>query len=249
MSPHLLWAEAPEKVNPGTSGQVYCFFGHPSNTEGFFAPKMNALYLVDPYGKRINLNATRRNWVPGYGSVPFWFAKAEWTESGIYHFMAERSPGVYDIGWHGGESAPFLSYNYAMVTIQSGRNTTGHLPMKTPITLTSEENLQKAISGDDVYFTVRYQGEPVQADFNASYWIWDESGHPDIQRGKTNGNGQFNVRLTKAGLWLIDAAWAVPQTGSWTATYSLGDFFNEGDLLEYNTIRHKITLSLWVGLS
>ncbi len=246
MSPHLLWVESRNKIETGASADFYCFFGHPSDASGIYAPLMNAAYLIDPEGRRTEVELISGNWLPGYGHIKYWHGHATLPCQGGYEFIAERAQGVYDIGWHGGKSMPFLSYNFATASISVGGGPMLSNKSPLPICLESEHDLSKCCSGKPVNFKVCFKGQPAKAVYNASYWTWDESGHAGIQKGETSDDGLFSITPQKKGLWMIDAACSVPESGQWKATYDLGDFFKTGDILNYDTTRFKITLSLWV---
>jgi len=241
----LLWAEVRDKAEPMTVVRAYSFFGHPSMISSLYIPQMDASFLLTPARERIDLEMKKGDWLAGYGHVKHLFTDIMLFWPGDYIFAAARSPGVYDMGWHGGKSDPFLSYNFAKAVIHAGPgklNLSGGLPLD----LISKQPPYDLKAGERFTINVEYLGRPVKASWTASYWTWDEHGDSRVQRGTTDEDGRFDVDLSQGGLWFIDAAYSIPQPGCWTATHSLADFFKSGDSLSYNSVRYKTTLSIWV---
>ncbi|MDD2835479.1 MAG: hypothetical protein PHY05_04960 [Methanothrix sp.] len=109
MSDHLLWVETRDRTEQKAVQRVYSFFGHPSMSTSLYIPQMDDAFLLMPSGEKIGLEMKRGDWLAGYGHVEHLFAdiKIDWPGDSI--FSVARSPGVYDLGWHGGNSDPFLS--------------------------------------------------------------------------------------------------------------------------------------------
>lgn len=246
MSDHLLWVEVKDRVEHNTVHRAHSFFGHPSLTSSFYVPLMDAAYLLVPGGEKINLEMRRGEWLHGYGHVDSLFTDIMFFWPGDYVFAVARSPGVYDIGWHGGMSDPFLSYNFAKAVIHARGGPRGRWESGLPLELIPKQSPYDLQVGTDLNMEVKYLGKPVKANYNASYWTWDEHGDARVLRGCTDEYGNFAVKLSQGGLWLIDVAYSLPQEGSWKATHSLAHFFKSGDVLRYDSIRYKTTISVWV---
>jgi hypothetical protein len=246
MSDHLLWAEVPDAVNPGDTLRAYSFFGHPSQASGIFAPIMDSAYLLTPLGKRVGQDLKKGWWLPGYGRIEYMFSDIVLTGAGDYVFSVIRSPGVYDLAWHGGESGPFMSHNFAKAIIHAGNELSGMWNAGFPLELIPQRAPYDINAGQDLTLKAEYLGRPVKARFYASYWTWDEQGDERVQRGVTEVDGSFIIRLTQSGLWIIDVGYTLADSGTWTATYSNDKIFRSGDMVPYETTRLKTTLSIWV---
>ncbi|VVB72376.1 Uncharacterised protein [uncultured archaeon] len=246
MSDHLLWVEIKDNVAPRTLHRAYCFFGHPSVASSLYAPLMDEAYLLIPKGEKIGLELQKGSWLPGYGHAEHLFADIMFFWQGDYRFVSIRSPGVYDLGWHGARSDPFLSINYAKAVIHAGDGPNRNWDAGLPLELIPDRAPYALEAGEEVNINVKFLGQPVRASCTASYWTWDEHGDKRVQRGDAEENGDFCVKLSQGGLWFVDAAYSLPEPGIWKATHSLANFFKSGDMLPYNTKRYKTTLSLWV---
>ncbi|MDI9394421.1 MAG: DUF4198 domain-containing protein [Euryarchaeota archaeon] len=246
MTPHLLWVDVRDAAEEKTILRAHSFFGHPSLASSLYVPLMDGAYLCTPKGERINLEMKKGDWLAGYGHSAFLFTDIMLFWPGDYIFFVARSPGVYDLGWHGGKSNPFLSYNFAKAVIHAGDGPAGNLDAGLPLEMISEHAPYRLKEGEDLNIQVKYLGKPVKASYNASYWTWDEHGDPRVQRGETKEDGKFNVNLSQSGLWFINVGYSLPEAGIWKATHSLGHFFNSGDMIQYNNTRYKTTLSVWV---
>ena len=166
---------------------------------------------------------------------------------GDYVLAAERAPGVYDPAWHGAPSDPMLSYNFAKAVIHCGEGEATHeWNVGFPLEINPDQAPYEIESGDNLTCTVTYEGEPVPAEYSASYWTWDAHSSPEVQMGSAGEDGTFTVNLNNGGLWMIAASYSIPEPGNWTATYGLGDFYDVGDVMPYKTVRYKNTLSVWV---
>lgn len=246
MSDHLLWVETRDRTDPKAVQRVYSFFGHPSLTASLYIPQMDDAFLLTPSGEKIGLEMKRGDWLAGYGNAEHLYAdlKIDWQGDSI--FAVARSPGVYDMGWHGGKSDPFLSYNFAKAVIHAGPGGCYRSAGNLPLDLIPEQAPYELEAGDRIQIKVEYLGQPVKARWTASYWTWDEHGDSRVKRGITGEDGKLSVDLIQGGLWFLDASYSLPQSGRWTATHSLAQFFKSGDVLNYNSLRYKTTLSVWV---
>lgn len=245
LSDHLLWVDVKDKVDRNSVHRVYVFFGHPSMVSSLYVPEIDNLYMILPSGVRSYPNTSEGDWLPGYGYAKYLFSDFEFSEEGDYTFAVSRSPAVYDMGWHGEESNPFLSYNFAKAVIKVGDAGAGCWEGGLPLEIVPQSAPYNIKTGNSINFRVTYLGTPVKAEYSASYWTWDEHGDPRIIKGHTDNRGEFSIKLTQGGLWFIVATYIIPQSGCWTATHTLEPFFKIGDVLSYKYIRYKMTLSIW----
>jgi cobalt/nickel transport protein len=81
---------------------------------------MDAFYLVSPAGERLDLSTEEGSWLPGFGRIGYLSSKAAFRWPGDRVLASVRAPGVYDSGWHGGESSPMLVKDYAKAVISAG---------------------------------------------------------------------------------------------------------------------------------
>lgn len=249
MSNHLLWVEVRDRVEQNALHRAYSFFGHPSMASSCFAPEMESAHILAPHGEKIELELERGEWMPGYGYAEHLFTEVMCSWPGDYIFSAVRSPGVYNLSWHGRRDEQFLSHNFAKAIIHAGDDSEAIARIwesGLPLELIPQSVPYDLKTGDDLRIMVRYLHQPVTASYSASHWTWEENGDLRVKRGQTDENGMFTVNLSQGGLWLIDAEHTLPEPGSWMATHSLDPFFKSGDCLNYNSRRYKTTLSLWV---
>ncbi len=85
--------------------------------------------------------------------------------------------------------------------------------------MTTETAPYEIKASDNVSFVAKYEDEPVNATYSASYWTWDAHSGADVQTGSAGEDGEFSVSFTQGGLWLVSASYAIPGAGEWTATY------------------------------
>ena len=166
---------------------------------------------------------------------------------GDYVFASQRSPGVYDMAWHGEESDPKLYCDSAKAIIHCGDDEADpNWGAGFPLEINFDVAPYQVQSGDNFSGTITYEGEPVSADYLASYWTWDAHNSPDVLRGTSGEDGKFTVNLNNGGLWAICAEYDVEEPGEWTADHDLGIFYKAGDLLPYNSVHCRSSLSVWV---
>ncbi len=254
MSDHMLWAEAIDKVVAGDPAKAYAFFGHPSMSTSIFAPRIDCAFLLTPAGEKLSLALKKGDWLPGYGHMEYLFSDMMLYWPGDYVFCLVRTPGVYDMSWHGGESGLFLTRSFAKVIIharkedqnaQEGQKSQGTWDAGFPLEIIPERAPYDAKAMETLKFRVKYLNQPIKANYYASYWAWDEKGDPRVQRGTTDENGSFSVNLIRGGMWIIDASFTQEESGTLIAEDSR-KFYKAGDVLEYKTIQVKTELTIWV---
>jgi hypothetical protein len=246
MSDHMLWAEAKDLAAAGDLARSYAFFGHPSMSSSIFAPRIDSAFIQNPGGERMALRMERGDWLPGYGHMEYLFSDMALYWPGDYIFGLVRTPGVYDLSWHGGKSGLFLTRSFAKVIIHAGSSDPqGTWDAGFPLEIIPKSAPYGTKAMDNLLLDVRYQNRPVRAEFYASYWAWDENGDPRVQRGTTEEDGSFSVNLIRSGMWIIDASITLDEPGTLTADESR-KFYKAGDVLEYKTIQVKTELTIWV---
>jgi hypothetical protein len=250
MSDHMLWAEAKDKASAGDRLEGYAFFGHPSKSTSIFAPRIESAFLLTPAGERLGLDLKKGEWLPGYGNMEYLFSDMMLYRPGDYVFGLVRSPGVYDLSWHGGKSGLFLSRSFAKVIIhaegQNAQESQGAWDAGFPLEILPESAPYSVKAMESLKLKVKYLSQPVKASYYASYWAWDESGDPRVQRGTTEEDGSFSVDLSRGGMWIIDASLAQEESGTLIADDSRSKFYKAGDVLEYKTVQVKTELTIWV---
>lgn len=246
-SAHSLWVETKDTAEVGDLQEVYSFFGHATSSTGIYVPLMECTYLVTPNGEKLDLNMQTENWLPGYGWMESSIADVSLYWPGDYVLASQRAPGVYDMAWHGGESNPMLYCDSAKAIIHCGEGDKAHnWEADFPLEIAFEQAPYEIESGDNFTFKITYDGEPVSAEYYATYWTWNAHSDPNVLRGTSNDDGTATINLGNGGLWIIGADYDVEVPGDWTATYDSGEYFKTGDLVPYNTLHCRSTLSLWV---
>ena len=252
MSDHMLWAEAQDKAVAGDLVKGYAFFGHPSMSSSIFAPRIDSAFLQTPAGEKLSLVLKKGDWLPGYGHMEYLFSDMMLYWPGDYVFGLVRTPGVYDLSWHGGKSGLFLTRSFAKVIIHASKDgqnvqeSQGKWDAGLPLEIIPEHAPCGVKAMESLDLKVKYLDRPVKASYYASYWAWDEQGDVRVQRGTTDENGSFSVNLNRGGMWIIDASLALEETGTLIADDSRSKFYTAGDVLEYKTIQIKTELTIWV---
>jgi hypothetical protein len=252
MSDHMLWAEARDKAVVGDLVKGYAFFGHPSMSSSIFAPRIDSAFLLTPKGERLGLTLKKGDWLPGYGHMEYLFSDMMLYGPGDYVFGLVRTPGVYDLSWHGGESGLFLSRSFAKVIIhvdkdgQNVQESQGTWDAGFPLEIIPKSAPYGVKAMDSLNLNVKYLNMPVKASYYASYWAWDEQGDARVQRGTTDEEGSFFVNLNRGGMWIIDASLTLEKSGTLIADDSRSKLYKAGDVLEYKTIQVKTELTIWV---
>jgi len=257
MSDHMLWAEAMDRVPAGGLSRSYAFFGHPSMSTSIFAPRIDSAFLINPAGEKIGLSLKKGDWLPGYGHMEYLYSDMMHYWPGDYVFGLVRTPGVYDLSWHGGKSGLFLTNSFAKVVIHAGgeneepedsgaRPSGANWTAGFPLEIIPESKPYAAKASQPLNFRVEYLGKAVRAAYYASYWAWDEQGDLRVQRGTTSEDGSFSVNLSRGGMWIIDASLSLDEPGSYVAQESRSRFYKAGDVLEYSTVQVKSEMTIWV---
>jgi hypothetical protein len=173
---------------------------------------------------------------------------------GDYVFGLVRTPGVYDMSWHGGKSGLFLTRSFAKVIIHAGNDdqnaqnvqeSQGTWDAGFPLEILPEHAPYDVKAMENLKLKVMYLKRPMKASYYASYWAWDEKGDPRVQRGTTDEDGSFSVNLNRGGMWIIDASFTQEESGTLIAE-DTRKFYKAGDVLEYKTIQVKTELTIWV---
>jgi uncharacterized GH25 family protein len=245
-SAHSLWVEAEDTAEVGDVLDVYSFFGHATSSTGMYVPLMESTYLLAPNGERLDLSMDTGSWLPGYGKMSYSSAQVALYWPGDYVLASQRAPGVYDMAWHGAESNPQLYCDSAKSIIHCGDGEASpNWDAGFPLEINFDQAPYMVKSGDNFSGMITYEGEPVSADFYASYWTWDAHNSPDVLRGTSGEDGKFTVNLNNGGLWTICAEYDVEVPGEWTADHDLGIFYKAGDVLPYNSVHYRSSLSVW----
>jgi len=248
----MLWAEAQDQAVAGNHLTAYAFFGHPSMSASIFAPRIESAFLLTPRGEKLNLGLKKGSWLPGYGKMEYLSSDLMLYWPGDYVFGLVRSPGVYDLSWHGGKSGLFLTRSFAKVIIhasidgQNVQESQGAWEAGFPLEILPEHAPYSAKAMESLKLKVKYLNQPVKASYYASYWAWDEQGDPRVQRGTTDEDGLFSVNLNRGGMWILDAGLTLEESGTLIAEESRSNFYQAGDVLEYKTIQIKSELTIWV---
>lgn len=243
---HSLWVETRDIAEAGEPLTVYSLFGHATSSTGIYVPLMDAHYLLAPDVARQDLTMEVGDWLPGFGWIGYSFAEVTPATAGDYVFAAVRSPGVYDPAWHGSASDPRLSASFAKAIFHVGDQKVGGWDAGFPLEVTTETAPYEIKASDNVSFVAKYEDEPVNATYSASYWTWDAHSGADVQTGSAGEDGEFSVSFTQGGLWLVSASYAIPGAGEWTATYDSAGHYKVGDVVPYNSTSYTSTLSVWV---
>ncbi|MHB8117937.1 MAG: DUF4198 domain-containing protein [Methanothrix sp.] len=252
MSDHMLWAEAQDKALAGDLLKAYAFFGHPSMSTSIFAPRIDSAFLLTPAGEKLSLALKKGDWLPGYGHMEYLFSDMMLDRSGDYVFGLVRTPGVYDLSWHGGKSGLFLTRSFAKVIIhadkdgQNVQKSQGTWDAGFPLEIIPEHAPYGVKAMESLKLNVKYLNRPMKASYYASYWAWDEQGDSRVQRGTTDEDGSFSVNLNRGGMWIIDAGLTLEESGTLIADDSRSKLYKAGDVLEYKTIQVKTELTIWV---
>jgi len=242
---HSLWVEAEDVVEVGEVKDVYSLFGHPGSSAGMYVPLMDAFYLVSPAGERLDLATEEGTWLPGFGRIGYLSSKAAFRWPGDYVLASVRAPGVYDSGWHGGESSPMLVKDYAKAVISAGEGGEKAWDGGFPLEVQFEAAPYEAKAGDSFSAVAVFNGEPLAANYTAWYWTVDAHSSPEAQRGTAGDDGSFSVLFEKAGPWVIEVETTTDEAGEWNATYS-NPYYQEGELVSYEKVWHRSSLTLWV---
>jgi cobalt/nickel transport protein len=242
---HSLWVEAEDAVEVGAVKDVYSFFGHPGSSAGMYVPLMEAFYLVSPAGERFDLATEEGSWLPGFGRMGYLSGKAAFYWPGDYVLASVRAPGVYDTGWHGGESNPMLVMDYAKSIIAAGEGGEKTWDGGFPLEIEFDSAPYGVKSGDSFNAVATFNGEAVAANYTAWYWTVDAHSSSEALRGTAGEDGSFSVLFNKAGPWMIEVETTTEEPGEWTATYS-NPYYKEGDLVSYEKVWHRSSLTLWV---
>lgn len=242
---HSLWVEADDLVEVGEVKEVYSLFGHASGSAGMYVPLMEAFYLISPSGERLDLATEGGTWLPGFGRIGYLSAKAAFYWPGDYVLASERAAGVYDTGWHGGESNPMLVKDYAKAVISAGEGGDKTWNGGFPLEIEFETAPYEAKSGDGFNAVATFNGEPVAAEYTAWYWTVDAHSSPEALKGTAGDDGSFSFVFNKAGPWVIEVETTTDEAGEWTATYS-NPYYKEGNPVSYEKVWHRSTLTLWV---
>jgi uncharacterized GH25 family protein len=256
MSDHMLWAEAQDKALSGDLLKAYAFFGHPSMSTSIFAPRIDSAFLLTPAGDKLSLALKKGDWLPGYGHMEYLFSDMMLYWPGDYVFGLVRTPGVYDLSWHGGKSGLFLTRSFAKVIIhadkddpnaQNVQESLGTWDAGFPLEIIPEHAPYDVKAMENLKLKVKYLNRPIKASYYASYWAWDEQGDSRVQRGTADEDGSFSVNLNRGGMWIIDASLTQEESGTLIAEDSRSKLYKSGDVLEYKTIQVKTELTIWVG--
>lgn len=251
----MLWAEARDIAMAGDSVKGYAFFGHPSMSTSIFAPRIDSAFLQTPAGEKFDLILKKGGWLPGFGHMEYLFSEMVLYWPGDYIFGLIRTPGIYDLSWHGGKSGLFLTRSFAKVIIHAEKDDQGNRPTQEskawwdagfPLEIIPEREPYAIKTMEDLSLKVRYLNKPVKVSYYASYWAWDEQGDARVQRGTTDEDGSFSVNLNRGGMWIIDTDLTLDESGTFIADDSRSKFYKAGDVLEYKTIHVKSELTIWV---
>jgi hypothetical protein len=90
--------------------------------------------------------------------------------------------------------------------------------------------------------TARATPDPTPAPSSRGQPGRPESGEVGVPAGD---GGSFSIVFNKAGPWMIEVETTTEEPGEWTATYS-NPYYKEGDLVSYEKVWHRSSLTLWV---
>lgn len=136
-----------------------------------------------------------------------------------------------------------LTYSAAEAVINAGNDSSSSFKSGLPVEIAPEKPLYQIKNKENVTFSVKYNGQQV----NASYSAYPQMTDTKVQKGFTGDKDSFVINFNQTGLWLLACYYDIKGDGNWTASYnSSSRAFKTGDAVPYNTTRHSTVLSVWV---
>lgn len=246
-SAHNLYIET--EVNPEipVDQQVKILFGHPNAPESCMTVPMENALVHKPDGSIVGLELKEESGYRTAQEATYWTAEVTLDQEGDYVIVASRGSIYFDPAWHGLAGPPELTRDWAKVIIHGGGVEQWDRLVGLEFEIVPLVNPYDLEVGDTFEAKLLYNGEPVKGEYAAAHET--ESIHdPEVaQVGETAEDGTFSIYIEKPGMWTVKGAYYIEQSGTWTATWNLGEYFHEGDVLEYEVERYQTMMTIWAS--
>lgn len=208
--------------------EVGIFFGHPDAPDSFKIMPMQSATLHKPDGSTVVLDLEEE--------VNYWKTEIILDQNGDYFVTASREPAVYNPKMHGGPDKPQLIYDYPKVIIHAGVEENWYKVIGQELEIVPLVNPYDLHVGDTFTAQLLYNGKPVRGEYDAAHE--NESLHDpeEAQIGETDEDGMFSIKIDKPGMWLIQCAYSIEESGTWTTT--------QGEEQHYDSKNYRATMTL-----
>ncbi len=190
-------------------------WGHTFPRNGYLpAEQLEYFYLLDPAGQRLEVQ-------PATGGQEPLFTTAALATPGTYLVAAQRRGGYYTRTTEGGRSqskkelANAISCSYTVNTmkavVQAGAELTApDRVLGQDLELIPGHNPSALQPGDKLPFQLLRDGQPLSAEFRATYAGYSATGDGYAHQGETDEQGNAGLPLSAPGPWIIVAEQRTP---------------------------------------
>ena len=246
-SAHNLYIETDTNPEIPTEQEVQIHFGHPHAPESCMTVPMEYARVYKPDGTIVELELEEDSGYRTASEATYWTAEVSLEQEGDYVIVASRGSIFFDPAWHSLAGPPELTRDWAKVIIHGSgeENWDGAVGLELEIVpLVSPYDLEV---GDTFTAKLLYNGEPVRGEYAAAHET--ESIHdPEVaQVGETAEDGTFSIYISKPGMWSIKGIYDIEESGTWTVTFDLAEYFKEGDVLDYELERNQTIMTIWAS--
>ncbi len=246
-SAHNLYIETDTNPEIPTEQEVQILFGHPSAPDSCITVPMEYARVYKPDGTVEDLELEEDSGYRTASEATYWSAEVTLDQEGDYVIAASRVPIYFDPGWHDLAGPPELTRDWAKAIVHGGGEEGWQKAVGLPFEIVPLVSPYDLRVGDTFSAQLLYNGEPIKAEYAAAHET--ESIHdPEIaQTGETAEDGTFSIYISKPGMWTVEGKYDIEEPGTWTATFDLGDYFKQGDRLDYEVERYQTMMTMWAS--
>jgi len=246
-SAHNLYIETDTNPEIPIEQDVQIHFGHPNAPESCMTVPIEYARVHKPDGTIVELELEEDSGYSTASEATYWTTSVTLDQEGDYIIAASRGAIYFDPAWHDLSGPPELTRDWAKVIIDAGGEEQWDKAVGLELEIVPLVSPYDLEVGDTFTAKLLYNGEPVKAEYAAAHE--SESIHdPEVaQVGETAEDGTFSIYISKPGMWTVKGKYEIEESGTWTATFDLGQYFHEGDELEYEVERYQTMMTIWAS--
>lgn len=244
---HNLYIETDTNPERPAEQEVQILFGHPNAPESCMTVPMEYARVHKPDGTVVELELEEDSGYRTASEATYWSANVTLDQEGEYVIAASRVPIYFDPAWHDLAGPPELTRDWAKVIVHGPGEERWRKGVDLPFEIVPLVSPYDLRVGDTFRAQLLFNGHPVKAEYAAAHET--ESIHdPEVAEiGETAEDGTFSVYISKPGMWTVKGGYDIEEPGTWTATFDLPDYFNEGDKLDYEVERYQTMITMWAS--